>query len=107
MGSPMTSLLTTDLARLVPDGVTDATDELAHYGRDWTRVFTPNPSCVVFPKTHEQVASVLSYAYERSLPVVPSGGRTGLSGGAVAKDGEIVLSLARMAHMGAVDAHGC
>jgi len=102
----MTSALTTDLARLVPDGVTDAADELAHYGRDWTRVFTPNPSCVVFPKTHEQVAGVLSYAHERSLPVVPSGGRTGLSGGAVAKDGEIVLSLARMAHMGAVDAHG-
>jgi FAD/FMN-containing dehydrogenase len=38
--------------------------------------------------------------------VVPSGGRTGLAGGAVAKDHEVVLSLVRMRRMHAIDVLG-
>jgi FAD/FMN-containing dehydrogenase len=38
-----------------------------------------------------------------SIPIVPSGGRTGLSGGAVARKGELILSLNRMNRMHAVD----
>ena len=44
----------------------------------------------------EEVAKILSYCQEYHLFVVPSGGRTGLAGGAVALNGEIVLSLERM-----------
>src|SRR5690606_20553292 len=35
-------------------------------------------------------------ANELNIALVPSGGRTGYSGGAVAKDGEVVVSLERM-----------
>jgi FAD/FMN-containing dehydrogenase len=84
---------------------TDAGD-LATYGRDWTKVHEPRPRCVVFPKTTAEVAAVLRVASERGAPVVPSGGRTGLAGGAVAASGEIVLSMAKMTRMDEVDVTG-
>ncbi len=71
-------------------------DSLAVYGRDWTRVFRPAPAAVVFPSTVEQVQQLVLRAQERGWALVPSGGRTGLSGGAVAERGEIVVSFERM-----------
>ncbi|WDS36658.1 FAD-binding oxidoreductase [Pseudoxanthomonas sp.] len=74
---------------------TDAGD-LEHYGRDWTRRWTPNPLAIALPGSVEEVQAVMRWASEHAVKVVPSGGRTGLSGGAVAADGELVLSLERM-----------
>ncbi|MEU4996707.1 FAD-linked oxidase C-terminal domain-containing protein [Streptomyces sp. NPDC021622] len=54
------------------------------------------PSVVVLPRTVEQVQHVMRTATELRIPVVPQGARTGLSGGANASDGCIVLSLVKM-----------
>ena len=80
--------------------------DLAEYGRDWTRVHAPAPSAIALPRTTEEVSRLLRFASEREVPVVPSGGRTGLAGGAVAAKGELVLSLARMRRMDPVDLLG-
>ncbi len=79
-------------------GLRLATDpsDLEHYGRDWTRRWTPAPLAIAFPGSVEQAQSVVRWANETGVAVVPSGGRTGLSGGAVAANGELVLSLERM-----------
>ncbi|HJP51527.1 MAG TPA: FAD-binding oxidoreductase, partial [Pseudomonadales bacterium] len=66
------------------------------YGRDWTRFFPPVPSFVVFPRNIEIVLRLVKFANEAKISLVPSGGRTGLSGGAVATDGEIVVSFEKM-----------
>lgn len=55
-----------------------------------------NPMVVVFPHTTQEVQTVIQYCIQNQLAVVPSGGRTGLSGGAVAAKGELVLSLSKM-----------
>jgi FAD/FMN-containing dehydrogenase len=81
---------------------TDPSD-LDSYGRDWTRVHAAAPSAVVFPRTAEEVGRFLRVASDRGWAVVPSGGRTGLAGGAVAARGEVVLSLDRMRHLSDVD----
>jgi len=72
--------------------------DLEHYGRDWTRRWPPAPLAVALPASVAEVQAVLRWAGAHSIAVVPSGGRTGLSGGAVAANGELelVLSLARM-----------
>ncbi len=70
--------------------------DLEHYGRDWTRRWTPAPLGIALPATVEEVQAVVRWAYAHGVAVVPSGGRTGLSGGAVAANGELVLSLERM-----------
>ncbi len=55
-----------------------------------------SPAVVVRPSTTEQVRHVLRVACLHGVPVVPQGARSGLSGGANAVDGCIVLSLVRM-----------
>ena len=74
---------------------TDPAD-LQTYGTDWTRQFPVAPSVIVMPKTVAEVQAVVELANEIPFKLVPSGGRTGLSGGAVATDGEVVLVLDRM-----------
>ncbi|MER5176888.1 FAD-linked oxidase C-terminal domain-containing protein [Streptomyces sp. NPDC002896] len=54
------------------------------------------PAVVVLPRTVEEVQHVMRTATELRVPVVPQGARTGLSGGANATDGCIVLSLVKM-----------
>ncbi len=69
---------------------------LETHGCDWTRFRKPRPAAVVFPRSIEQVAKLVGVAAELHFPLVPSGGRTGLSGGAIAGAGELVVSFDRM-----------
>jgi FAD/FMN-containing dehydrogenase len=71
-------------------------DTLASHGRDWTRFRAAAPGGVVFPQSADQVCALVAAAVRAGIPLVPSGGRTGLSGGAVAARGEIVVSFDRM-----------
>lgn len=75
--------------------LTDAAD-LEHYGRDWTRRWAPAPLAIALPADAAQVQAIVRWATAEGVALVPSGGRTGLSGGAVAADGELVVSLERM-----------
>jgi len=85
------------------DFVTTDEGDLQAMGRDWTRVFTPAPSLIALPRTTAEVSRFLALASAHHIAVVPSGGRTGLAGGAVASRGEAVLSLSRMRRMDPVD----
>lgn len=72
---------------------------LGEYGRDWTRYYEPNPSAVLFPKSGEQVREIVLWARRNKIPLVPSGGRTGLSGAAVAAKSEVVVSFDKMSRI--------
>ncbi|WP_163543117.1 FAD-binding oxidoreductase [Occultella kanbiaonis] len=68
----------------------------------WDRALDPNaglPMAVVLPQTTEQVQQVVRYAGARSIPIVPRGAGSGLSGGASAVEGGIVVSMAQMTHV--------
>ncbi|MBS1985690.1 MAG: FAD-binding oxidoreductase [Bdellovibrionales bacterium] len=77
--------------------------ELEAYGRDWTRFVAPRPLAAAFPRTAEQLAALLKFCNENNVRVVPSGGRTGLAGGAVAPNGELVVSVARLTQINTVN----
>lgn len=68
----------------------------AHYASDHTEDFVFYPALVVKPESTEEVSAILRYCYEQHLIVTPSGARTGLSGGALANHGGVLLSLERM-----------
>lgn len=78
------------------DCVLTDSESLQTYGKDWTKTHQPDPLAIVFPKTTEEVQALVKYANEASISLVPSGGRTGLSGGAVAANQEIVVSFDKM-----------
>ena len=75
-------------------------ESLVNYGRDWTRVYEPSPSAVVLPDSVEAVQAIVRWAAEHRVALVPSGGRSGLSGGAVACRGEVVIALDRLNAIG-------
>jgi glycolate oxidase subunit GlcD len=87
-----------ELVAELPDGivVTDP-DIVASYRQD--RAADPDAGtaiAVVRPRRTEEVQAVLRWATKHGVPVVPRGAGTGLSGGATALDGGIVLSTERM-----------
>ncbi|MBN8946533.1 FAD-binding oxidoreductase [Rhodanobacter sp. UC4450_H17] len=94
-----------DLSRRLPElRLLTAAADLEHYGRDWTRRWTPAPLAIALPTSVEEVQAIVRWANEQAVAIVPSGGRTGLSGGAVAANGELVLSLERMQRVLGFDA---
>ncbi|GAB4391836.1 MAG: FAD-binding oxidoreductase [Gammaproteobacteria bacterium] len=82
------------LTQLLPEGkIKTDPQALQAYGTDWTSQYVPNPAVIVFPKTIQELQQITLFANQHRLPLVPSGGRTGLSGGAVACNQEIVVSF--------------
>ncbi|MGY0219496.1 FAD-binding oxidoreductase [Endozoicomonadaceae bacterium StTr2] len=81
---------------LEPKRVLTDAESLENWGRDWTRFHTPAPLAIAFPKDINEVQTLVRFANEQKLGIVPSGGRTGLSSGAVALNGELVISFDRM-----------
>jgi len=98
MNAPATPVDLDRLATLLTEGGKLLTDpeSLETYGRDWTRIHEPSPLAIVLPKTTAEVQAVVRFANDHHLALVPSGGRTGLSAGAVAANGELVVAFDRM-----------
>ena len=84
--------------------IESSSDMLLEYGRDWTRFYTPDPLAIIFPKSVEDVQAIVQFAVQEQLRIVPSGGRTGLSGGAVAQHQELVVSFDAMNQITAFNA---
>ncbi|UUU22493.1 FAD-binding oxidoreductase [Streptomyces sp. DSM 40750] len=85
------------LSGLPPEAVLADPDVTASYANDMASFCEAGvPAVVVLPRTVEQVQHVMRVATDLRVPVVPQGARTGLSGGANASEGCIVLSLTKM-----------
>lgn len=87
------------LAILGPDRCLTDEQSIRHYGVDWTRVWQPDPAVVLLPETINEVQQIVALANQHRVALVPSGGRTGLSGGAVAARHEAVVAFDRMNHI--------
>jgi glycolate oxidase subunit GlcD len=96
--SSATSAIARELTRLLgADRVIGAPQD-SPYNRDSSnrRGTDGCADAVVLPGDPEQVASVVSWCYAHDVPLVPRGGGTGLTGGAVPTQGGVVLSLERL-----------
>ncbi len=95
-----------DLAAALPADrmLTDA-DQTASYAHDeaeWAPYVVP--AVVVRPRTAEEVQAVVRVCLEHRVPIVSRGAGTGLSGGANAVDGCVVISLEKMDAIVEIDA---
>jgi glycolate oxidase len=86
-----------ELAAIVPGrgAVLSSVEDLIAFGYDaaW---FTGRPMVVVLPETVDQISKIHRFAAREHLAITPRGMGSGLSGGAVAHAGAIVLNLTRM-----------
>jgi len=95
---PDVAAAVTALVKTLAEGVvaTDP-DALEKYRFDWTHDATAGtPLAVVRAETADDVQATMRWACAHGIPVVPRGAGSGLSGGALAVDGAIVLSTERM-----------
>ena len=66
------------------------------YGTDWYKEIKPDPLAIFFPESESDLKKVVLFANKRNQPIVVSGGRTGLCGGATAANKELIVSLEKM-----------
>ncbi|QHE69987.1 FAD-binding oxidoreductase [Rhodococcus sp. WAY2] len=79
---------------------------VAGYVTDWTGHWQGNTTAVVRPADTGQVSAVLALCSRAGVAVVPQGGNTGLVGGSIPMDGEVVLSTTRLSVIEHVDPIG-
>jgi glycolate oxidase len=88
--------LLNDLKRLLgPDSVLYKPEDLALYEYDGS-IEVARPNCVVFPRTTADVVAIVNLAKRYETPLVGRGAGTGLSGGALARQGGIVTAFSHM-----------
>ena len=80
---------------LGPENVLSANEDLMLYEFDGS-VEKARPELVVFPRTTEDVSSIVRLAARYEVPIVGRGAGTGLSGGALARGGGVMIVFARM-----------
>jgi glycolate oxidase subunit GlcD len=87
-----------DLARLVGSGSVLEPSAYGPYTHDATiqRGLRGAPDAVVCPPDAQRLAELVAWCYAHDLPIVPRGGGSGLSGGAVPVQGGVVCSLERI-----------
>ena len=68
----------------------------AYAGTDWQGVRGATPLAVLRPRTPEHLAAAMRATHALGLPIAVQGGMTGLVDGALARPGEIILSLERL-----------
>jgi glycolate oxidase len=92
------------LARLVgSEFVVSDPVALKVYETDGLTIYKATPDLVVLPKNTEEVAEVVRLCARERIPFVPRGAGTGLSGGALAVEGGVVIGLNRMNRVLEVD----
>jgi glycolate oxidase len=80
---------------LGPSSVLYRSEDLLLYEYDGS-IEKGRPDVVVFPTTTDQVSRIVKLAAKHSVPIVGRGAGTGLSGGALARTGGVMLVFARM-----------
>src|SRR5882672_9131018 len=83
------------VALLGPKAVLSQAEDLMLYEYDGS-VELGSPECIVFPGSTREVAEIVRLAKKYETPLVGRGAGTGLSGGAIARNGGIVISFSRM-----------
>jgi glycolate oxidase len=78
-----------------PRGYLHKRQDLASYEYDGS-IDKARPDLVAFPQSTAEVVALVKLAQERGVPITGRGAGTGLSGGAIAREGGLMISFARM-----------
>jgi glycolate oxidase subunit GlcD len=85
------------------DACLSRAEELFVYEADGLTLGSAQPAAVVLPTDKTQVARVVRACRSFAVPFVPRGAGTGLSGGAVALEGGVIIECSRMNRILQVD----
>ncbi|MDH3743402.1 MAG: FAD-binding protein, partial [Hyphomicrobiales bacterium] len=77
------------------EGVIDTANEMRAYESDGLTAYKQLPLVVVLPETTGEVSAILKYCHENEIRVVPRGGGTSLSGGALPLEDGVLLAMGK------------
>jgi FAD/FMN-containing dehydrogenase len=100
MRKPLTALSPQTLERFVAvvgekNAIVDK-DKQAPFLVEFRALWTGHSPVVLRPGSTKEVSEILKIANETQTAIVPQGGNTGLVGGQIPHNGEVVLSLQRL-----------
>ncbi len=90
------------LKEIVAGQISTAAEDLACYSYD-AGGLSRMPEAVVFPAEVDQVSRIMQLASEKGIPVVPRGAGTGMTGGALAPPGGVVMVMNRFSRILEID----
>lgn len=88
---------------ILPERTSTSPEDLFCYGFD-ASAREGLPSALIKPATTEEVVRLASFAFENSVPIVPRGAGTGMTGGSVPLRDTVVLSMEGMNRVLEIDA---
>lgn len=100
---PLQTLIKDLYAILPADAVLYETEDLKPYECDGLSAYRQLPLVVVMPQTESQIVQILQLCHANQIPVVARGAGTGLSGGALPHAQGVLLSLAKINRIVAID----
>lgn len=103
MTAPTEETLNRLRAIVGPTGWTSDADELAPRLTEWRGKYQGQTPLMLRPGSVGEVASIVSICAETRTAIVPQGGNTGLVGGQIPFDGEVLLSLERLRSVRNID----
>ncbi len=87
-----------------PKGVLRSDSDKAPYLKEWRGLWAGETPIILRTQSTHEVSRILAIAYETETAIVPQSGNTGLVGGQIPNNGEVLLSLDRMTRIIEVDA---
>ncbi|KAK1223819.1 D-lactate ferricytochrome c oxidoreductase [Marasmius sp. AFHP31] len=83
--------------------INSSAEDIHPFNNDWMKKYSGRATTVLKPRTTQQVSEILKWCNEKDIPVVPQGGNTGLVGGSIPLNDEVVISLANMSQVRSFD----
>ena len=83
--------------------INSSAEDIHPFNNDWMKKYSGRATTVLKPRTTQQVSEILKWCNEKNIPVVPQGGNTGLVGGSIPLNDEVVISLANMSQVRSFD----
>jgi D-lactate dehydrogenase (cytochrome) len=107
MSKPLTAVSPATLQRLIAvvgekNAIVDK-DKQAPFLVEFRALWTGHSPVILRPGSVSEVSEILKIANETSTAIVPQGGNTGLVGGQISHNGEVVLSLQRLDKIREID----
>jgi glycolate oxidase len=98
--------ITEELRKVLGSEATIISDPaiLPSYSRDQSQIAkNGKPAAVLLAKNEIEISKAVKFAYEHGIPVIARGAGSGLSGGANAIDGSLIISLEKMNRIISID----
>ncbi|MGZ6021501.1 MAG: FAD-binding oxidoreductase, partial [Rhizomicrobium sp.] len=86
-----------------PSGFSEDPAVIAPHLEEWRSKYRGSSALLLSPASTAEVSAILAVCNETNTTIVPQGGNTGLVGGQIPFNGEVVLSLTRMNRIRTVD----